>query len=135
MLVDPNLVRGRVEDETDLVFASGPGELRPERIHAVRVKSGIVLSRVLYKGSALLLMPGKGAQEFEHVALNSGRGLEDVIADHEVLTIRPRRIPSCGRGHTAGQPVSRRTFTPCEVDFSCVRQSRMTGPVRGGGLA
>jgi hypothetical protein len=70
-----------------VVFRRG-GRVGPERICAVRTPEGIVLSRVLFKGRALLLLPGQGERDFDSIEIESLKALPGIIAGTHVLLIR-----------------------------------------------
>jgi len=57
-------------------------------VFAVRVKGRIALSRVLLKGSELLLLPPPGTSDFETIELKSGEDLRRVLAGRVVRTLR-----------------------------------------------
>jgi DNA-binding XRE family transcriptional regulator len=59
-----------------------------DRICAVRTREGIVLSRVLFKGRSLLLLPGEGEGEFATVDVAGVKALPGMIAGTHVLLIR-----------------------------------------------
>jgi hypothetical protein len=60
----------------------------PDRICAVRTAEGIVLSRVLFKGRSLLLLPGQGERDFDSIEVESLKALPGIIAGTHVLLIR-----------------------------------------------
>jgi hypothetical protein len=62
--------------------------LAPGRIHAVRHLGRVLLSRVLFKGNALLLLPPEGSTQFEALDVAGEAGLRHLIVGHEVLTLR-----------------------------------------------
>lgn len=80
-------LRGLASPGDRIVFQRG-GRPGPDRICAVRTPAGVVLSRVLFKERALLLLPGDGEQEFEAVEVDVVKGLRGVIAGTHVLLIR-----------------------------------------------
>ena len=54
----------------------------------MRLRKRIVLSRVLYKKNALLLLPPEGSTQFDTVDVWGEKGLKDVLLGHDVLLIR-----------------------------------------------
>jgi transcriptional regulator with XRE-family HTH domain len=72
----------------DRVVLRRGGRVSPDRICAVRTPRGVVLSRVLFKGRALLLLPGEGERDFESVDVEGVKALPGVIAGTHVLLIR-----------------------------------------------
>jgi hypothetical protein len=59
-----------------------------DRVCVVRTPGGIVLSRVLFKGRSLLLLPGDGERDFESVEVEGLKALPGIIAGTHVLLIR-----------------------------------------------
>ena len=47
-----------------------------------------MLSRVLFKGRALLLLPGQGERDFDSIEVESLKALPGIIAGTHVLLIR-----------------------------------------------
>ena len=80
-------LRGLASPGDRVVFQRG-GRAGPDRICAVRTNGGIVLSRVLFKGRSLLLLPGEGEQDFASVDVEGVKALPGVIAGTHVLLIR-----------------------------------------------
>jgi transcriptional regulator with XRE-family HTH domain len=80
-------LRGVASPGDRIVFRRG-GRVAPDRICAVRTPEGIVLARVLFKGRALLLLPGEGERDFESVEVDGLKALPGVIAGTHVLLIR-----------------------------------------------
>jgi transcriptional regulator with XRE-family HTH domain len=71
-----------------VVLSSRPGNLDPQSVHAVRFEGRIVLSRVLFKGNALLLLPPEGSSEFDIIEIDGRSDLDHKIAGTVVLTVR-----------------------------------------------
>jgi hypothetical protein len=80
-------LRGLASPGDRIVFQRG-GRVRPDRICAVRTPEGIRLSRVLFKGRSLLLLPGEGERDFASVEVERLKALPGVIAGTHVLLIR-----------------------------------------------
>jgi transcriptional regulator with XRE-family HTH domain len=80
-------LRGLASPGDRIVFQRG-GRVGPDRICAVRTPDGIVLSRVLFKGRSLLLLPGEGERDFASVDVEGLKALPGVIAGTHVLLIR-----------------------------------------------
>jgi transcriptional regulator with XRE-family HTH domain len=80
-------LRGLASPGDRIVFQRG-GRAGPDRICAVRTKDGVVLSRVLFKGRSLLLLPGEGGQDFASVDVEGVKALPGVVAGTHVLLIR-----------------------------------------------
>ncbi len=80
-------LRGLASPGDRIVFQRG-GRAGPDRICAVRASEGVVLSRVLFKGRSLLLLPGEGEQDFASVDVEGVKALPGVIAGTHVLLIR-----------------------------------------------
>jgi transcriptional regulator with XRE-family HTH domain len=80
-------LRGLASPGDRIVFQRG-GRVGPDRICAVRTPAGIVLSRVLFKGRSLLLLPGEGESDFASVDVEGVKALPGVIAGTHVLLIR-----------------------------------------------
>jgi transcriptional regulator with XRE-family HTH domain len=72
----------------DIVVLRRTWEIAPGRIHAVRLRKRVVLSRVLYKKNALLLLPPEGSTQFDTVEVWGEKGLREVLLGHDVLLIR-----------------------------------------------
>ncbi len=73
--------------EGDLVVLSRePRPASPQHVFAVRCKR-IVLSRVLVKGNALLLLPSERMPDFELVEPRTGQSVLDLLAGSVVLRI------------------------------------------------
>jgi transcriptional regulator with XRE-family HTH domain len=79
---------GLIEPGELVVLSSRPGNLDPQSVHAVRFEGRIVLSRVLFKGNALLLLPPEGSSEFDIIEIDDRSELDDKIAGTVVLTVR-----------------------------------------------
>lgn len=62
--------------------------LAPDRIYAVKFRERYVLSRVLFKGVALLLLPGDRRSNFDVIDLPNPSEVPEVVAGVAVLTIR-----------------------------------------------
>lgn len=60
----------------------------PQSIFAVRTQGRIVLSRVLFKGPSLLLLPPPGKSDFEIVELQRDEELSRVLAGRVLMSIR-----------------------------------------------
>jgi DNA-binding XRE family transcriptional regulator len=84
---DMKHLRGVVSPGDRVVFRRG-GRVGPDRICVVRTPDGIVLSRVLFKGRSLLLLPGEGERDFDSVDVESLKALPGIIAGTHVLLIR-----------------------------------------------
>jgi SOS-response transcriptional repressor LexA len=84
---DMKHLRGVVSPGDRVVFRRG-GRVSPDRICAVRTPDGITLSRVLFKGRSLLLLPGEGERDFDSIDVESLKALPGVIAGTHVLLIR-----------------------------------------------
>jgi hypothetical protein len=80
-------LRGVASPGDRLVFQRG-GRVSADRVCAVRTPEGIVLSRVLFKGRSLLLLPGEGERDFDSVEVEGLTALPGVIAGTHVLLIR-----------------------------------------------
>jgi transcriptional regulator with XRE-family HTH domain len=80
-------LRGLASPGDRIVFQRG-GRVRPDRICAVRTPEGVVLSRVLFKGRSLLLLPGEGERDFASVDVEGVKALPGVVAGTHVLLIR-----------------------------------------------
>ena len=80
-------LRGLASPGDRIVFQRG-GRVGPGRICAVRTPDGIVLSRVLFKGRSLLLLPGEGERDFASVEVEGLKALPGVVAGTHVLLIR-----------------------------------------------
>ena len=72
----------------DRVVFRRSGEVKPDRICAIRTGQGVVLSRALVQDRTLLLLPGEGETDFESLAVAEGRELSDVVVGTHVLLIR-----------------------------------------------
>jgi transcriptional regulator with XRE-family HTH domain len=84
---DMKHLRGLLSPGDRVVFRRG-GRVSPDRICAVRGPGGLVLSRVLFKGRSLLLLPGEGERDFESVDVDGLKALPGIIAGTHVLLIR-----------------------------------------------
>ena len=81
-------LRGIAAPGDRIVLRRG-GRVTADRVCAVRTAEGVVLSRVLFRGTALrLLLPGDGEAEFESVEVESVEALPGIIAGTHVLLIR-----------------------------------------------
>jgi hypothetical protein len=80
-------LRGLASPGDRIVFLRG-GRVAADRICAVRTPEGIVLARVLFKGSSLLLLPGEGERDFDSVEVDGLKALPGIIAGTHVLLIR-----------------------------------------------
>jgi transcriptional regulator with XRE-family HTH domain len=80
-------LRGVAQPGDRIVFQR-EAAIAPDRICAVRVSDGLVLSRVLYNGRTLLLLPGEGETGFESIELKPGTSVADIVAGSHVLLIR-----------------------------------------------
>jgi len=80
-------LRGVAEPGDRIVFQR-EAALSPDRICAVRCSDSLVLSRVLYNGRTLLLLPGEGETGFESIELKPGTPITDLVAGSHVLLIR-----------------------------------------------
>jgi len=81
-------VRGLASPGDYVVFRRRAARISPKRIHVVRVKGRLVLSRVLFKGSALLLLPPESKGDFDVVDVGDEAGARRAIAGYSVLVIR-----------------------------------------------
>lgn len=86
-LRDMKHLRGVASPGDRIVFQRG-GRVGSDRICAVRTPAGVVLSRVLFKGRSLLLLPGEGQRDFDSVEVEGVKALPGVIAGTHVLLIR-----------------------------------------------
>ena len=80
-------LRGVASPGDRIVFQRG-GRVNSDRVCVVRTPGGIVLSRVLFKGRSLLLLPGDGERDFESVEVEGLKALPGIIAGTHVLLIR-----------------------------------------------
>jgi hypothetical protein len=80
-------LRGVAEPGDRIVFQR-EAALAPDRICAVRGPDSLMLSRVLYNGRTLLLLPGEGETGFESIDVKPGAPVTDVVAGSHVLLIR-----------------------------------------------
>jgi len=80
-------LRGLVSPGDRIVFQRG-GRVAPDRICAVRTPGGIVLSRVLFKGRSLFLLPGEVERKLASADTEGLKALPGVIAGTHVLLIR-----------------------------------------------
>jgi transcriptional regulator with XRE-family HTH domain len=80
-------LRGVAEPGDRIVFQR-EAALAPDRICAVRGPDCLMLSRVLYNGRTLLLLPGEGETGFESIDIKPGAPVTDVVAGSHVLLIR-----------------------------------------------
>jgi len=80
-------LRGVAEPGDRVVFQRGAA-LAPDRICAVRRPQSLVLSRVLFNGRTLLLLPGEGESGFESIDVKAGTPVGDVVVGSHVLLIR-----------------------------------------------
>ena len=71
----------------DRIVFQRPAQLAPDRICAVRSPTGILLSRVLFNGRTLLLLPGEGESGFESIEVPE-KALAHVVVGSHVLLIR-----------------------------------------------
>jgi transcriptional regulator with XRE-family HTH domain len=71
-----------------VILTSTTGRLAPDRIHAVRREGEIVLSRVLFKRDALLLLPGEDSARIDVIDLAGREELVRAIAGSVVTTVR-----------------------------------------------
>lgn len=71
-----------------VILSSRIGRLAPDRIHAVRRDGEILLSRVLYKRNALLLLPAEDSARIEVIDLPGREALPGIIAGSVVTTVR-----------------------------------------------
>lgn len=83
-----NRVGDRIEPGTVVVVSRRFAEPSAERIHAVRFEGSVILSRVLRKGTLLLLLPPAGRSDVGEIELPAVGGLRDVLVGSVVLTIR-----------------------------------------------
>jgi len=81
-------LRGQVEAGSLVVISRRFRPPAPERIHAVRVRGEVVLSRTLWKGSSLLLLPSEGDSDFEDVEVDDASRLREILVGSVVLSLR-----------------------------------------------
>jgi transcriptional regulator with XRE-family HTH domain len=84
---DMKHLRGVAAPGDRIVFRRG-GRVSADRVCAVRTPAGILLSRVLFKGRSLLLLPGEGEPDFDSVEVEGLRALPGIIAGTHVLLLR-----------------------------------------------
>jgi len=82
---DMDFLRGLASPGDRIVFRRG-GRVAPDRICAVRTRTGIVLARVEFRGHSLVLLPGEG-RHIEPLELENALGLVGVVAGTHVLLI------------------------------------------------
>jgi DNA-binding XRE family transcriptional regulator len=80
-------LRGVAEAGDRLVFQR-PAVPTPDRICAVRRAGGLLLSRVLWNGRTLLLLPGDGQSGFESIDVPDQKVLGHVLVGSHVLLVR-----------------------------------------------
>jgi DNA-binding XRE family transcriptional regulator len=80
-------LRGVAEAGDRLVFQR-PAVASPDRICAVRRAGGLLLSRVLWNGRTLLLLPGDGESGFDSIDVPDQKVLGHVLVGSHVLLIR-----------------------------------------------
>jgi transcriptional regulator with XRE-family HTH domain len=71
-----------------VVLDSRPRELSADRVHAVRFRERVILSRVIAKRDSLLLLPTEGRSDVEVLDLSPGEPAERLIAGSLLVTIR-----------------------------------------------
>ncbi len=81
-------LRGKVEPGALVVISRRFRPPAPERIHAVRVRGEIVLSRTLAKGSVLLLLPSEGEGDFEDLDAGDPSRLRELLLGSVVLSLK-----------------------------------------------
>ena len=81
-------LRGQVEAGSLVVISRRFRPPAPERIHAVRIRGAVVLSRTLRKGSSLLLLPSEGDGDFEDVEAGDASRLRELLVGSVVLSLR-----------------------------------------------
>ncbi len=81
-------LRGQVEAGSLVVISRRFRPPAPERIHAVRTRGEVVLSRTLWKGSSLLLLPSEGDGDFEDVEVGDASRLREILVGSVVLSLR-----------------------------------------------
>jgi hypothetical protein len=84
---DMDFLRGLASPGDRIVFRRG-GRIAPDRICAVRTRTGVVLARVEFRGNSLVLLPGEGTRDVEPLELEVAQGLLGVVAGTHVLLIR-----------------------------------------------
>lgn len=84
---DMDFLRGLASPGDRIVFRRG-GRIAPDRICAVRTRTGVVLARVEFRGHSLVLLPGEGTRGVEPLELEVAQGLLGVVAGTHVLLIR-----------------------------------------------
>lgn len=80
-------LRGAAEAGDRLVFQR-PAAPSPDRICVVRRDGGLLLSRVLFNGRTLLLLPGEGESGFESLDVPDEKVLGHVVVGSHVLLVR-----------------------------------------------
>jgi transcriptional regulator with XRE-family HTH domain len=80
-------LRGVAAPGDRIVFQRG-GRVSADRVCAVRTPVGVVLSRVLFKGRSLLLLPGEGERDFDSVDVEGLKALPGIVAGTHVLLLR-----------------------------------------------
>jgi hypothetical protein len=80
-------LRGVAQPGDRVVFQRG-GRIAPDRICAVRHGARLLLSRVLFNGRSLLLLPGDGEAGFESLEIRDEKALAEVVVGSHVLLIR-----------------------------------------------
>lgn len=93
-------VRDMIHPGDLVILSRRMGALTPESVHAVRYRKRTVLSRVLFKGNALLLLPPAGSSDFAQIDVANRSELSRIIVGTVVLTVRAwgrRQEPSPDR--------------------------------------
>jgi hypothetical protein len=84
---DMRHLKGLARPGDHIVFRRG-GRATEDRICAVRTAAGVVLSRVIIVGDAIVLRPGIGARAVEPPVIQGVEAQRGVIAGTHVLVVR-----------------------------------------------
>lgn len=76
-----------------VVLDSRPRALTADRVHAVRLRGKVVLSRILAKGDALLLLPTEGRSDVEVLDRSPGEPIGRLVVGSVVVSIRGESPP------------------------------------------
>jgi transcriptional regulator with XRE-family HTH domain len=82
-------VRGTLQEGDTVIITRDPGPIVAEEIYAVRHEGTIVLSRVLDRGSALLLLSDEGPDKIEMISVPRQGGIRSLLVGRVVAAIRP----------------------------------------------
>ncbi len=86
-----------------LIFAADPEGVDPSAVYAVRVRGGIVLSRLAYTRPTLFLMPGQPGEPPVPLPVRDERALRGLLAGVAVASIRTWSKPNTALAD-AGEP-------------------------------